>query len=147
MRSGDLGFLHDGELFILAGSRSSDHSGTQPLPQDPELTAESCSDKMRPGCSAAFSVPVEGQEVLVVVGEVRDDKFKNIKRDAPEVADAVRASLAADHGVAVHAVVLIKHHTVPKTTSGKIKLSRKARVSRWQVEHCARAQCWLSICK
>ena len=82
---------------------------------------------MRPGCSAAFSVPVEGQEVLVVVGEVRDDKFKNIKRDAPEVADAVRASLAADHGVAVHAVVLIKHHTVPKTTSGKISRHRAKR--------------------
>ena len=61
--------------------------GRNHYPQDLELTAESCSEKMRPGCKAAFSIAVDGQEALVLVGEVRDDKYKGLKREAPEVAE------------------------------------------------------------
>ena len=74
MYIGDLGFLHEGELFICG--RSKDLiivRGSNHYPQDIERTAErACSSLLRPGCSAAFSVKHEKghTETVVYVAEV-----------------------------------------------------------------------------
>ena len=72
LRTGDLGFLDDGELFLTG--RIKDLviiHGVNHAPQDLELTAERAHPAIRRGCSAAFSVPsAEGVEQLVIVAEV-----------------------------------------------------------------------------
>ena len=75
VNTGDLGFLHEGELFICG--RSKDLiivRGSNHYPQDIERTAErACSSLLRAGCSAAFSVKhAKGHtETVVYVAEVR----------------------------------------------------------------------------
>ena len=119
LRTGDLGFLHDGSLFV--SGRIKDLiiiRGRNHFPQDIELTVETSHPILRPGCSAAFSVDVDGDERLVVVQEVRRN-FKDANLD--EVVDVIRKAVGESHELAVHAVVLIKPGRIPKTSSGKIQ--------------------------
>lgn len=71
MRTGDLGFLEAGELFVTG--RLKDViiiNGRNHYPQDIEWTVEQSHHLIRPGCIASFSVEVKGEERLVVVAEV-----------------------------------------------------------------------------
>lgn len=75
LRSGDLGFLHNEELFICG--RLKDLiivGGRNYYPQDIEATAEASSDLLRPGCSAAFTIDPthEGGEEVALVAELRE---------------------------------------------------------------------------
>lgn len=70
LRTGDLGFLHDGELYITG--RLKDLiilRGRNHYPQDLERTAERSHPDLQAGGAAAFSVEDDGQERLVVVAE------------------------------------------------------------------------------
>lgn len=118
LRTGDLGFIDGGELFVTA--RLKDLiiiRGVNHYPQDIELTAEKSHPAVRPGCGAAFSVEDGGEERLVVVHEVDARKYE----DPCEVADCIRRSVSEGHDVQVRAVVLVKPGTIPKTSSGKIQ--------------------------
>jgi acyl-CoA synthetase (AMP-forming)/AMP-acid ligase II len=119
LRTGDLGFYHRGSLFI--SGRIKDLiiiRGRNHFPQDIELTVESSHPILRPGCGAAFSVDVDGDERLVVVQEVR----RNLKdANLDDVVDAIRRAVSENHELAAHAVVLIKPGRIPKTSSGKIQ--------------------------
>ncbi|HEV7860841.1 MAG TPA: amino acid adenylation domain-containing protein, partial [Pyrinomonadaceae bacterium] len=118
LRTGDLGFLSDGELFVTG--RLKDLiiiRGLNHYPQDIELTVERSHAALRPGCGAAFSVDVEGEERLVVVQEV---EYRH-QPDIPGVIENIRAAVAQDHEIQTHAVILIKPGRIPKTTSGKIQ--------------------------
>ena len=86
--------------------------------QDIEEVVES-DNRLRPGCSAAFSVVVDNDEVLVVIAELRNAKEKG----ADQIAADARQRVSQDHGVQVHTLVLIKPRTVEKTSSGKIARS------------------------
>lgn len=122
LRTGDLGFLRDGELYVtgrrkdLVVIRGANH-----MPQDIELTVQESSPLVRPGCVAAFSVEVEGEEQLVVAAEVGRMPTSGVM--APELSSItalVREHVAREHGVRVHAVSLLAPRSIPKTTSGKI---------------------------
>ncbi|HXQ70502.1 MAG TPA: AMP-binding protein, partial [Pyrinomonadaceae bacterium] len=118
LRTGDLGFLHDGELYVTG--RLKDLiiiRGLNHYPQDIEQTAEFSHAALRPGCSAAFSLEVEGEERLVIVQEVQ----RNRAVDDREIVDAIRQRVAEEHEVQVHAVALIRQGTIAKTSSGKIQ--------------------------
>jgi len=82
---------------------------------------EKCNPALRPSCGAAFAIDDGEAEHLIVVHEVRREfrKMDNFK----EVADAIRMAVAKNHGLRVHAVVLITPSTIHKTTSGKIQRS------------------------
>jgi len=118
LRTGDLGFLAGGELFITG--RVKDliiMRGRNLYPQDIELTSEQSHPALRSGGVAAFSIEVNREEQLVVVQEL---EFRQ-KPNLDDVASAIREAVVADHEVQVYAVVLIKPGTIAKTTSGKIQ--------------------------
>jgi acyl-CoA synthetase (AMP-forming)/AMP-acid ligase II len=130
LRTGDLGFLRDGELFIVA--RVKDLiiiDGRNHSPQDIERTVEACIPQLRPSGCAAFSVEVDGRERLVIVGElqpVRRPRALVGTPDgdgvaAPEITAAIRRVVAEQHDVGVHAVHLVKVGAIPKTSSGKVQ--------------------------
>ncbi len=118
LRTGDLGFLAGGELFV--SGRIKDLiilRGRNYYPQDLEWTAEASHPALRPGCCAAFSIEREGEERLVILQEV--DRSQATDLDA--VAETVRRAVAAEHEVAVEEVVLLRSGAILKTTSGKIR--------------------------
>lgn len=119
LRTGDLGFLQDGELFVTG--RIKDLiiiRGRNHYPQDIELTTEQSHPSLRPGCSAAFAVEVEGTEQLVVVQEI-DERYPDLQPEA--VAQSIRERIANAHDIQPHTIVLIKARSIPKTSSGKIQ--------------------------
>jgi acyl-CoA synthetase (AMP-forming)/AMP-acid ligase II/acyl carrier protein len=118
LRTGDLGFLADGELFVTG--RSKDLiilRGRNHYPQDIELTVEQADPALRSGCGAAFAVEVAGEERLVVVQEVE----RRLRDGLAEVAERVRRAVAEEHEAQVHEVVLIRAGSLPKTSSGKVQ--------------------------
>ncbi|MEG5173406.1 amino acid adenylation domain-containing protein [Microcoleus sp. B3-D7] len=119
LRTGDLGFLRGGELFVTG--RLKDMiiiRGRNLYPQDIERTAERSHPSLRPGAIAAFSVEVAGEEQLVIVPELQSRKAPD---NAEEIISAIRSSIAQEYEVQVYGVVLIKPGSIPKTTSGKIQ--------------------------
>ncbi|CAI7975413.1 phthiocerol/phenolphthiocerol synthesis type-I polyketide synthase C [Frankia sp. Hr75.2] len=120
LRTGDLGFLHSGELYVTG--RHDDVviiSGRNHYPQDIEFTVEGSHPALRPGCGAAFMATVDGDDRLVIVQEV--DPAREV--DAEGALRAIRSAVGRGHGVHVHAVVLVRPRTVPKTASGKVQRS------------------------
>ncbi|HWQ35152.1 MAG TPA: fatty acyl-AMP ligase [Blastocatellia bacterium] len=132
MRTGDLGFLRDGELFVTG--RLKDLiiiDGRNHYPQDIEATAEQSHPEIRRGAVAAFSVDSGGQERLVIVAEVeRTSRVHRQKTNGAEsgaddaaraITEAVRRAVSENHDVRVHAVTLLRPGRIPLTSSGKIR--------------------------
>src|SRR5262249_37036588 len=118
LRTGDLGLLHEGELFVTG--RLKDLlilCGRNLYPQDLERTAERSYPDLNPGCGAAFSVEADGQERLVIAYEV----IPRRQPDVGTVAEAVRRSVAEEHEAELYAFALLKLGAMPKTSSGKIQ--------------------------
>ncbi|HCF29538.1 MAG TPA: AMP-dependent synthetase, partial [Cyanobacteria bacterium UBA11049] len=120
LRTGDLGFLLDGELFVTG--RLKDMiiiRGQNHYPQDLEGTVQSSHRALRPNCGAAFSVEEEGVEQLVIVQEIERNYLRQL--DVDEVVRAIRQEVSEQHQLQVYAVVLLKTASIPKTSSGKIQ--------------------------
>lgn len=122
LRTGDLGFIADGELFIVG--RLKDLLivyGRNHAPDDIEATIS----EITKGRAAAIAVPDDGTEQLVVVMEVRKrgdsdedamDKLALVKRE-------VTSAISNSHGLAVADLVLVPPGSIPVTTSGKVRRS------------------------
>ena len=120
VRSGDLGFLNRGELFVTG--RLKDMiivRGVNRYPQDIEATVEQCHPLTRSGGSAAFAVTHWDREHLVVVCEV--DRGPEMNDNWDPVFDAIRAAITDEHELPPDAIVLVRAHSVPKTSSGKVQ--------------------------
>jgi acyl-CoA synthetase (AMP-forming)/AMP-acid ligase II len=123
LRTGDLGFIHDGEVFICG--RLKDLiiiRGRNVYPQDIEDSVRDVHPMLRPGGVAAFAVDAgEGKDAgerLVLAVEVRDDR--SAAREAQAVAAAVRTAVFEQHAIPPWRVIVGKAGTVAKTTSGKV---------------------------
>jgi hypothetical protein len=118
LRTGDLGFIHDEELFVTG--RLKDMiiiRGRNLYPQDLELTAERCHKALRPGCAVAFSIETATDEGLVLVQELRDPHQTGLE----EIIKTIRKTVANAHGVTIHSIALVSTGSIPKTSSGKLQ--------------------------
>lgn len=118
LRTGDLGFMQDGELFITG--RLKDLiiiRGRNHYPQDIEATAERAHSRVRPANGAAFSCEIDGAERLILVQEI--ERGQQDELDA--VIEAIRRGISVEHEMNVDAVALMKAGSIPKTSSGKIQ--------------------------
>ncbi len=131
LRTGDLGFYLDGELYVTG--RIADLvtvDGRTFYPQDIETTAADASPIVRRGYVAAFSLPAneipgapgdDDGEALVIIAE----RAAGTSRADPQAAlEAVRAAVWDKHAVAVGDARLVPAGAIPRTTSGK--LARRA---------------------
>ncbi|HBE21592.1 MAG TPA: AMP-dependent synthetase [Cyanobacteria bacterium UBA11149] len=119
LRTGDLGFVKDGELFITG--RIKDLiiiRGTNHYPQDIEWTVQQVHPALRPDYGATFSIEVGGEEKLVILQEV-ERRTQDVDFDTV-IAD-IRQAVAEDHELTAYAVVLVKPGNILKTSSGKIQ--------------------------
>jgi fatty acid CoA ligase FadD32 len=121
LRTGDLGLMHDGELYVTG--RLKDLiiiAGRNHYPQDLEATV--VAEAGQAGRAAAFCVPVDGGERVVIVAERSRSADPDTWR--PErLAPAIRQAIWHHHELAVHKVVLAEPGLIPRTSSGKVARS------------------------
>jgi thioester reductase-like protein len=113
LRTGDLGFMLDGELFVCG--RLKDLiivRGLNYYPQDVEAVVAGHAG-IRKGCVAAFAVDTPEGEGLAVVAELRNGT-------APASAEELNRELRRRVGIVADSFTYVAKHTLPKTSSGKI---------------------------
>ncbi|MBE9223258.1 SDR family NAD(P)-dependent oxidoreductase, partial [Cyanobacterium stanieri LEGE 03274] len=124
LRTGDLGFIGDGELFVTG--RLKDLiiiRGRNHYPQDIEESVGHIHPAINPESGAAFTIETENDEQLVVVFEVKRTFLQKLKQNdilQEEIFDAIRQAIAENHELQVYSIVLIRTGSIPKTSSGKI---------------------------
>jgi polyketide synthase 12 len=122
LRTGDLGFLRDGELYICG--RLKDLiilAGRNIHPHDIEDSLRGCHDAIRPGGIAAFAIDDHDSEALAVLLEVPADTPAAV---LTEVVAAVRTTVLTCHQLTCTTVAVGPPGTVSKTTSGKLQRAR-----------------------
>jgi acyl-CoA synthetase (AMP-forming)/AMP-acid ligase II len=133
LRTGDLGFVRDGELYVLG--RNDDVivlDGRNYYPQDIELTAQQSHHALAEGRVAAFAYPRDETTAVAIVAETarrvrvsaEGAPVEPGQTDRSEVVRAVRAAVSAAHQIRVTQVILLRPAGLPRTTSGKVRRRR-----------------------
>jgi thioester reductase-like protein len=118
LRTGDMGFFHNGELFVCG--RIKDMiilRGQNYYPQDIENVVERASGLIRANCVAAFQIHEDSEPALAIVAEVKNP---NVLPESRKIAAAVRNYL----NVEVALISFIAPRAIPRTSSGKIMRHR-----------------------
>ena len=134
LRTGDLGFFHESELFIIG--RIKDLLivyGRNHSPDDIEATIQ----VITRGRCVAISVPDDGIEKLVAIAELKNqggdadilEQFAAVKND-------VTSAISTSHGLSIADLVLVPQGSIPLTTSGKVR--RRSCVELYQQDQFAR---------
>jgi len=119
--TGDLGYMVKGSLYVTG--RVKDiivKAGRNYYPQEIEEIT-SFVTFVRKGCVVAFGVsdPKRGTEKIIIIAEVKPSKTKSDHKIIQEITQKISDSLSfvPDH------ILLVPPHTVPKTSSGKLRRS------------------------
>ena len=135
LRTGDLGFIDQGELFFTG--RLKDMiviKGRNHYPQDIEKTVQEITSWIRPSCVASFSIEIQGEEKLIVLAEVERTYWSNNRSKASngrsaakemisvkDLTQLIRREISKNHDLQLHTILLLKPGSLPKTSSGKIQ--------------------------
>lgn len=134
LRTGDLGFLQEGELFVTGRLKEMMViNGRNHYPHDIEATVEGCHPAIQTGGCAAFGVEKAQSEVLVLAIElerrtsrahhIRENRILGVQESIleKEILSKIRSAVSLVHDLHVHDVLLIPFGHLPKTSSGKTK--------------------------
>jgi acyl-CoA synthetase (AMP-forming)/AMP-acid ligase II len=118
LRTGDLGFLADGDLFV-AGRRKELMivRGRNVFPHDVEDVVQHLDPRLRAGCGAAFSIETPDGELVVIVQETGEADADELQ----QMLGIIRAGVSERLALRLEAIVLIEPKTIPKTSSGKLR--------------------------
>jgi acyl-CoA synthetase (AMP-forming)/AMP-acid ligase II len=131
LRTGDLGFVADGEVYVTG--RLKDLiiiAGRNHYPSDIELTVQRSGAPVRMGACVAVSETVNGGEELLIIAEVDE---RRLPADAPSeeagkasldsfwasAVKTVQGAVSEGHGLSVRSVVFVEPRSLEKTSSGK----------------------------
>lgn len=119
LRTGDLGFLSDSELFV--SGRLKDLlivNGRKHHPEDLEASVQAAVPACASGAAAAFQTDDDLPHLVVTV-EVEERPADRLAHD--QLGEAVRAAVWARHEVLVDTVLVVRAGRIPRTTSGKVR--------------------------
>ncbi len=123
LRTGDLGFFHDGQLHIAGrGKDMIIVDGQNHYPQDIEATVEQVHPVIRRDRVAVFGVSEGEQEMVVVLAEL-DRGAAGQEVDLLALERAVRSAVTQTHNVRMHEFLLVRARAIPRTSSGKVQRS------------------------
>ncbi|MHA7649726.1 AMP-binding protein [Mycobacterium sp. ML4] len=121
LRTGDLGVMSEGELFIIG--RIKDLlivDGSNHYPDDIEATIQ----QITRGRAAAVSVPASGTEQLVAIAEVKTTSRSGDQGDVlRSMKYEVTSAISTVHGLRIADLVFVELGSLPTTTSGKVRRS------------------------
>ena len=125
LQTGDLGFIKDDEVYITG--RIKDVMiirGKNFYPQDIEVSVGRSHELIKPGAGVVFSVPIKGEEYLVVLSELAKEAHDE---NCDDIIDAIESCIFEDHGLSLAGIQLLKPGSIPFTSSGKVmrQASRK----------------------
>ena len=123
LRTGDLGFVDDGELYVIG--RLKDViviRGVNYYPHDIEYTVEHSHPALQPDAGAVVGVDASGRVELVAIHEIRRGWMESGVDEV--VVDAIRRAVAREHELPLQRVVLLRPGGLPKTSSGKVQRTR-----------------------
>ena len=119
LRTGDLGFLRNGQLFITGRLKSLIIlNGRNFYPHDFESVVQGLHPSFRIGGCAVFSVPAASGEALVAVQEVRGSAKSSL--DPADALRMARRKISAQFGVRLSDLVLTSDSLL-RTSSGKVR--------------------------
>ena len=135
LRTGDLGFFHDDELFIIG--RIKDLLivyGRNHSPDDIEATI----GLITRGRCVAIAVPDDGTEKLVAIAELKNGAKPDgdVGTEFTAVKNDVTSAISTSHGLSIADLVLVPQGSIPLTTSGKVR--RRSCVELYQQDQFAR---------
>ncbi len=119
LRTGDLGFMRDGELYICG--RLKDLiivRGRNHHPEDIEATVERSHPSVRLSSTAAIGIDDDGEEQLVLLVELEKN---GAREDIAAVTESIRSEIAFQHEIEPARIVFLQAGTIARTSSGKIQ--------------------------
>jgi acyl-CoA synthetase (AMP-forming)/AMP-acid ligase II len=120
LRTGDLGFIDDGDLYITG--RIKDViiiRGANHYPQDIEQTIEAADRAVNRAGAAAFGICDSEVERVVAVVEVARTSLRKV--DVEALIQTIRRGVVEAHDIALSDVMLIRPGSLPKSSSGKVQ--------------------------
>jgi acyl-CoA synthetase (AMP-forming)/AMP-acid ligase II len=118
-RTGDLGFLHQGDLYVTGRLKSLILiRGRNVQAEDVELTAGESHPLIAPAGCAAVGIDDGEEETMHLLLEVSPRLTEEAYRD---IVDSVRAEVAKTHGVVPAQILIVRRGVLPRTTSGKLQ--------------------------
>lgn len=119
MRTGDFGFLHGGQLFVVGRLKELIIiRGKKYSPVDIERTVERSDPRIRPASAVAFTIPESGEEALVIVATLSG---RPSAESSAEVRTAIRRAVAEDFQLSLRDVQFVRHSAIATTSSGKVQ--------------------------
>ncbi len=121
LRTGDLGFLHDGQLYVTG--RLKDLiivHGKNYYAEDIEVTVRNSSPTLQHTVQVAFGSPTGGgAEGAVIVQELSSSE----KSKGLELARIIAEAVLSEHGIQIDRIFFVSRRQIPKTSSGKLRRS------------------------
>lgn len=125
LRTGDLGFLDEtGELYITGRIKNMIIvNGVNYYPQDIECCVEQAHPDIRSTGVAAFSVPSDTGEELVIFAELKRAGVSQMRQSGylEKLAEDICLALGESFEIPLREIVFLKPMQLPKTSSGKVR--------------------------